>query len=71
MNVIVLVDHYARQDKEDGITAIIETELSAEELQDKIIEMKNESDDYDIFTLENLLDQLGCKFYINPDVVKW
>lgn len=66
-NEFVLID----KDSEE-VTAIIETDLSLEELSGVISEMKAKyPNDYDIFTLEEALEEKGCTFRINPETLYW
>ena len=66
-NEFVLMD----KDSEE-VTAIIETDLSLEELSSVISEMKAKyPNDYDIFTLEEALEEKGCTFHINPETLYW
>ena len=66
-NQFVIVDQY------DGtISAVVETELSREELAGVIADMKNEFPaDYDQIDLEEALAAAGCSFTMNPEVITW
>lgn len=66
-NEFVLLDKNSEE-----VTAIIETDLSLEELSGVISEMKaKHPNDYDIFTLEEALDEKGCAICINPKTLYW
>ena len=66
-NEFVLIDNNSEE-----VTAIIETDLSLEELSGVISEMKaKHPNDYDIFTLEEALEEKGCTFCINPETLYW